>query len=715
MNTLIQQISDAYIARLPQGPRYFSPADFKAARFPDFLIRRIAVELENNLAESIVPPKTDWADMQVESVIAAWEHFLFAIHEATRMPAVHARTVIETSIEDILVLLVEPRRQIVEYLFGRDSILTIDELAERVGWLVVYRFLGDALLKWARKKGLTVIERPVAERVVRSIDEKIVCVYTPLTWTQSLDELFLLVGERVDPEIISTYFIDRGRPRIAALLAQRNAAISRTELVELLSLPDFDDEPKPYEKEAVLSPEPAPLPVKPAAGTRNHLDDKAAGAAIQKTQEPEFIQPSASAVFVAPVIQSVDGTSRKPKFEFMTGEATPVVQQPPDTANPVSQPVRNEQQLPLVPSTPVVPPVVKRFSEEAVNLSLTSAPVIDQKTQEVPEPLPEAELENPSGGTTAPVLAGYTQPDLAESQTAVVAPEIARDLTSQSTAESAVPAGNDLASEVLNGAPEIPIPEAKAAEEFAHISSAVSGDETAVPVSFDTVIEPLSKDRAEDHGTKPAADQRTVLDTSVRGAQPTPEEKVEVQTPADSKINEVTQAHLNDNEQKLQEATRERSLIERLKETSAELNNISENVKPLAERFTAGETVPLVPPPPPRPSPEVPLWKKFKPVEEKALIDMTRPDPVAAAEVRKLERHLIDKKEYFLFEVFAGDEDLWNESLRALATFPDWTPAGRYIVQHIFRLNKVDTYSEVGIDFLDQMQTYFLKKAGNAS
>jgi hypothetical protein len=114
-----------------------------------------------------------------------------------------------------------------------------------------------------------------------------------------------------------------------------------------------------------------------------------------------------------------------------------------------------------------------------------------------------------------------------------------------------------------------------------------------------------------------------------------------------------------------------------------------------------------MPPPPPKPTADVPLWKKFKPVEDKAPLNAASPDPKVALEARKLERLLGDKKEYFLFEIFAGDEELWKESMRALAAFTEWSQAGRYIVQHIFRLNKVDTYSDVGIDFIDQIQRYF--------
>lgn len=366
MNHLVEQTAAALIGRLPAGARYFSLSDLESAGFPDFLVRRISMELENNLASSIVPPKSDWADMQAEPVIAAWEHFLYAIHEATRMPAVHAKTVIETSVEDLLDLVVEPRTQVLNNLFGREQVLKTEELSERVSWLVVFGFLGEAIVKYAQRKSLESVSREQAEKIIAAIDDKIVASFTPLTWVQSLDPFFSMVGDLAEPDVLARYFADRNRPKLADLLHRRSAAISRTDLVELLSLPDFDEAAAEasYMKHESVAGKIVETPAVPQLEIQMEAPDTAA-------------QPDDEVPFDAEQIGQPLGGTEEMEPEFLEKQVEPQSERFDDVVEEKKMPPAEEKPLfarfvqenvektpPVTAETPAEP-LWKRFSQPA--------------------------------------------------------------------------------------------------------------------------------------------------------------------------------------------------------------------------------------------------------------------------------------------------------------------------------------------------------------
>lgn len=251
MQHLIPIITQRFLSRLPEGQTYFSLADLQGADFPSFLVERIAFELENNLADSIVPPKSDWADMKAEPVIAAWEHFLYAIHEATRLPTSFAQSVLETAVEDVLDLLVKPRKNIPEFLFGVESSLSVEELKERCAWLVIHKKYGQAIARYAEKKGLEELSKSRCGDVVAKLDERITASFTPLNWAQAFDDWFTLMGEEIETELLRLFFTDIGRlPWAERFDKHPKDALSRSEIIELLTAPDMNEEDLDFARKA---------------------------------------------------------------------------------------------------------------------------------------------------------------------------------------------------------------------------------------------------------------------------------------------------------------------------------------------------------------------------------------------------------------------------------------------------------------------------------
>ena len=169
MDRTIRKITDQFVAQLPAGSDYYRIDDFKACNFPPFLIQRIRIELQWNLDESMVLPKTDWANTESETVQTAWNHFLNAIHAQVQLPEAYAKAVIETAVADVIEMLVTPRKNIPDILFGGEDQLSAEELAERTELLVVYPHFARVLTGYMERKNKLKLGRQKCKQIITPI------------------------------------------------------------------------------------------------------------------------------------------------------------------------------------------------------------------------------------------------------------------------------------------------------------------------------------------------------------------------------------------------------------------------------------------------------------------------------------------------------------------------------------------------------------------
>lgn len=235
MDQLIDQITERLIRQLPEDKPYYYPQDFLNSQFPPFLIDRIVLELKRNLAESIDPPETDWADMSSESVQKAWSSFIEAIRADVRMPSSYAAAVVNNSVSDVVELMLEPRKFIPEYLFGDKDELTLEEVYERTQWLVVYPYFQRALLRYMEKKGIEVISSSRGEHIIKRIDERLTHNYDATQWAELLEPWFELIGREIDSDLFRRFFDDKNMPEIAGRFNQTDENLSRKKLIETIS------------------------------------------------------------------------------------------------------------------------------------------------------------------------------------------------------------------------------------------------------------------------------------------------------------------------------------------------------------------------------------------------------------------------------------------------------------------------------------------------
>ena len=241
MDRLIRTTTEHFLAMLDDQREFYSPQELLDAGFPEFLVKRMRLELMRNLQDSVTPPQTDWADMSTDAVRKAWSSFLGAIHEEIRLPASYVAPVIESSLADILDLMVTPRAFLPEYIFGSESKLDQQMIAERCEWVVVYTYFANVLPRFMEKKGRKTLTKEQADRIIERLDERVTSHYTSLNWAQLFEPWFQLLGEKVEPGLFAGFFRDKGKPGVARLFDAESDPINRTRLIEILSKPQLDE------------------------------------------------------------------------------------------------------------------------------------------------------------------------------------------------------------------------------------------------------------------------------------------------------------------------------------------------------------------------------------------------------------------------------------------------------------------------------------------
>ena len=252
MDQLIRSVTKKFTKLLPADTPSFTPDDLREFDIPEFVVRRVEVEIYRNLNESIVPPHSEWADMSAESVEYAWDQFIEAIVAEVRMPASFAPSVFETSVADVIEIILHPRSAIPAILFGPETTLAKEELVKSSRFITVNTHLADAVLKYMDRKEKESIDLSVCTKIIERVDDRLTENYNSLNWAQLLHPLFILAGPKVDTELFRIFFEDRGMNRISRRFDLMNESLDKTGFIEVLSSPDLLNEEGYEEEQASL-------------------------------------------------------------------------------------------------------------------------------------------------------------------------------------------------------------------------------------------------------------------------------------------------------------------------------------------------------------------------------------------------------------------------------------------------------------------------------
>lgn len=255
MDRIISDITGDMMSRLPGERQYYRLEELQSRELPAFLVRRLRLEMERGLRDSLSFPRTDWADLDNREVRESWDRFREAAAEHLRLPAGHARAVMEAAVRDCLKMLVRPRARIPEVLYGSDRELSMKQLEERLEGLVVYPHFRALIPRYMNKKGMERLTRDRCGEIIRQADEKLAARYTAGEWVTLLDPLFEICGGEVEPALLSLFFEDKNLPNISSRFANREKDINRAGFHDFLRSGETGE---PVEEDAE---EPAPPPV----------------------------------------------------------------------------------------------------------------------------------------------------------------------------------------------------------------------------------------------------------------------------------------------------------------------------------------------------------------------------------------------------------------------------------------------------------------------
>ncbi|NBC27264.1 MAG: hypothetical protein GVY08_10410 [Bacteroidetes bacterium] len=241
MEQLVRDLTKKYTDLLPSDLPFYTPEDLRDLEIPEFVIRRIEVEMYRNLNESIVPPHSEWADMMAAEVREAWEQFIEAIVEKVRMPASYAAPMFETAVADIVELLLRPRFAVPAHLFDSEEERSLDEIQKGRDRIVVNGHLADAVIKYMKRKEREAIRVSECRTIVQKVDERLTQRYNSLDWAQFLQPLFVMAGPEVDSEYLRIFFEDRKMNRVSRQFDLLSDTVDKARLIEVLSSPQLLD------------------------------------------------------------------------------------------------------------------------------------------------------------------------------------------------------------------------------------------------------------------------------------------------------------------------------------------------------------------------------------------------------------------------------------------------------------------------------------------
>lgn len=236
MNKTIRVSITNFTDLLPPDSHFFTADDLLRLGMPDFIVRRIKMEIADRFSKALEMPTTEWLDTERSIVATSWNQFVEAVKGDAHIPRKYAAEIIENAVIETIELIVAPRRTMMEWLFGSTNEVSMSVMRQRAQYLTVNRYLIESLLRYMELKDLHTITRVAAVDVIKIVDNRYVTGYTSLNWAQLIDPLFQLAKNRVDSNLIHEFFIDKGRDDLAALFPESAARLERVHFIERLSI-----------------------------------------------------------------------------------------------------------------------------------------------------------------------------------------------------------------------------------------------------------------------------------------------------------------------------------------------------------------------------------------------------------------------------------------------------------------------------------------------
>jgi hypothetical protein len=652
MERFVRHITQRLIQKLPANEEYFQPEALRKQHIPEFIIDRIRVEMEQNLLESITPPYSEWADMKNSTVQEAWKGFADAIVAEARMPKVYAASIFETAVADTLDMLVQPRKNIPDTVFGPDKALDRDTLEKRIRNVVVYKHLGTAVLRFMERKELEAVTLNQCKTVVEKVDEKIISGYNPLNWAQLLEPLFLLIGDNVDTNMLRLFFEDKKRPRIARYFDKMNSSVSKSQLIEILSSPEMLDMDGFEEPQETLFGE-AQVVKKPADEEK-----------VKPADDP-VIEPAPK----KKVFEKEEPLYKKPNFddyENMGEEATefiPIDTKPKkgnsgDDFDAIADELKSDE--------PEAEEPLGNIEDSLIGMFHNRRHLYSDEDEDGEDP--EEGNESPSAG------------DDSEEEESDSLANIFKSQLESDDAESDESSAGSVMEEEDHADVTVWI------EEEIEEDTKPKKDITKLPDFLN-----LYAGGDEDEESDEIEDKPVLIDEDL---DPDKAESTEEEVTAEADEEVVAEEDTSDKEE---EVTLSDELTDALIEEYPPLEEDEAEEDPMWKRFLEKDDLDGE-------------EEDDDEISDEPIIDLTvDPEKEAQEQASPLIKWMESDRERFVRDIFSDSDDTFEEALFDIAALDDWKSATRYIEKEVFSRNLVDMYDEAAVDFTDRLHTYFME------
>jgi hypothetical protein len=241
MQKIIDQITKRLALLINKEIEFYTYEDLVATKIPDFIIERIRMALEAKVRDELSNFTNSWVDYSNQNVQDAWENFIKQALSASNMPRDHLEESLKYAVQDAINVMIEPRKNMGNYIFREDNMLHLKELEYRCTQLTIYKHFGAAIPMYMKKKRLERISKVKCISLIQKIDTKLVATYKPEDWIQKLEQLFILCDGKVYPKLLSTFFNDKNLPRIAEKFTKYDQPLSKTDIISILSTKEIEE------------------------------------------------------------------------------------------------------------------------------------------------------------------------------------------------------------------------------------------------------------------------------------------------------------------------------------------------------------------------------------------------------------------------------------------------------------------------------------------
>ncbi len=241
MQQIIDQISDHLVSLVTSEKSEYTPNELLKSGIPSFVVERIRLFLEDKVKEEIKTEGNTWFDTESKLVIQAFEDYRRSAISSSHIPKPELYKVIQTVVNDIILVFIEPRKNMAEYLFREDDELPIHEVESRCATLTIYKHFGTAIPLYMRKRNLDTLTKERCKLLIHKLDEKLVSSYSANDWAQKLEQLFELFGGEVEPRLLATFFEDKGLYGMANKFEGRSDLLSKAAFIDIISSEGFVD------------------------------------------------------------------------------------------------------------------------------------------------------------------------------------------------------------------------------------------------------------------------------------------------------------------------------------------------------------------------------------------------------------------------------------------------------------------------------------------